>query len=156
LELAFACLNKKKSLYPKTFERILEELSIESPTDLKDVEVRTLIAIAGILKPIPSETFMKAIPSVISSNVALDFVTVIASSKLPENADLELAFACLNKKKSLYCKTFEVMLEELSIEASTDLKDVEVRTLIAIAGLLKPVPSETFMKALKLDSINLN
>jgi hypothetical protein len=79
--------------------------------------------------------------------------TLVAQAKLSKEADLDAAYACLEKKKSFFPKSLLSFLEELSIEEAKDLKDTEVKILLSLASMLKPIPAENFLLALRLDKL---
>jgi hypothetical protein len=64
--------------------------------------------------------------------------------------DYETAWSCLEGKKSICPKAFPIFLEELCIEDIADFKNLELKMIEVLAGLLKPTQEAKFRKAMNI------
>jgi hypothetical protein len=64
--------------------------------------------------------------------------------------DYETAWSCLKGEKSLCPKAFPIVLEELFIEDIADFKNLELKMMEVLAGLLKPPQEAKFRKAMNI------
>jgi hypothetical protein len=64
--------------------------------------------------------------------------------------DYETAWSCLKGEKSLCPKAFPIVLEELFIEDIADFKNLELKMMEVLAGLLKPPQKAKFRKAMNI------
>jgi hypothetical protein len=64
--------------------------------------------------------------------------------------DYETAWSCLEGKKWICPKAFPIFLEELCIEDIADFKNLELKMIEVLAGLLKPTQEAKFRKAMNI------
>jgi hypothetical protein len=107
---------------------------------------------AGSAVQVPSFPWVTASTQSVSSVFSKQkIIMATIPDCLPSNADLVTAFNILQQPKKTHCpNAWMILLNDLSIESPNDLKDVEVRKLLALAELMKPIPSSQFLEALKL------
>ena len=78
-------------------------------------------------------------------------INEIFQMKLTSDADFETAYNLLQDKNSLLVRfKLTEILEDLRFNDIEDLKVADMKTILMIAGLLKPRVSENFLKALRL------
>jgi hypothetical protein len=133
---AFSFLEPKMSSISKVWSSLLSEMDIEEANDLRTRDIDCFTGLAGLLRVVPFKGFCESLQLDDSSfNVTLSNV----SSDV-----LEMIYAILSQPKKSSCpKCWKSLLEELSVEESKDLLDIEPRVLSSLIGLLKPTQAKT-------------